>query len=244
MNYLQFKVLFCSQNDKEIFAVIDIHDKIKIKHKLLAFSLPSWRVEIDENIKIENDYSLETAIVEIVSAMINENNDIYTTYNLEVDNVKTFPTKIDSKDVIITKNYINVIINGELLSLKINSFDNLEFDYSIEIENVTSVPSEIIEHINITTYYSLNPGMISLKGLKINSKYAIDLNSRLFLTPVRYIKLKEYESSDTLSSMGDYTLYHLSYYEIEKYLTLNMLGEDTLESMTNFNILYDSLIKQ
>lgn len=244
MNYLQFKVLFCSQFDREIFAIIDIHEPLKIKHKLLAFSLPSWRVEIDENIKIESDHSLEALVRQVVSTMINENIDIYTTYNLEVDNVKTFPTKIDSKDVIITKNYVSVMINGNLLNLKINSLDSLTFDHSFEIRYTNSISSNIQESINIVTHYSLELDMLSLIGFKINSSFSIKCYYKLFLTPVRYIKLKEYEFGDTLETMGNYTLYHLSYYEIEKYMTLDMLGGETLESMANSNILYDSLIKQ
>ncbi|MBR6517460.1 MAG: hypothetical protein IKT40_11565 [Bacilli bacterium] len=241
MNYLKFKILFCSQFEKEIFAIINIHDTIRKKHKLLAFSFPSWHVEINNNININDKNSLKSIISQVVVTNILENISLYNSYEMKTKISGVLPLKIKKKNIEVEGNSVCVMINGETLKLKINSIDFLKDNAYLHLScGFYTNTSFIIKDIVETSYY-INFNLVSLIKSKIQKKDVIKTFNKAFLSSIKYIKLREYDQRDTLSSMGEYTLKYLSYNEIEKYVTLDMLGDKTMENMTNFNLLYDSL---
>ena len=242
MHYLKFKILYCSQTDKEIFAIIDIHEKLKHKHRLMAFSCPSWQVEINEKIKIDEDCSLELIVTQLINTIISENIKLYDTYSLDSKIVGAIPTKNRVSKVVVNGNHVSLMINKTAVQLKINSIDVLKTEYSIGVNYTNAVPIEIESFGSLIDYYGININLISILGARIFSKKVIETHDKAFLTPIRYMRLKDYKD-DSLYTLENYTLQHLSYYEVESYVTLDMLGSETLLSMQDFNILNDSLKK-
>ena len=65
MNYLEYKVLFCKQEENYVFAIINIHDTQTFQDRVVAVSLPSSALKISGNIVIDTDYELEANVARV-----------------------------------------------------------------------------------------------------------------------------------------------------------------------------------
>ena len=210
MNYLEYKVLFCKQEEYNVFAIINIHDTLTLKDKVVAVSLPSSALTISDNIVINTDYELKANVARVFATAINSSDSTLTTYNLEANTAKSLMAKLKTSLVKMTIKHNCIILDGVPLYFKINEllsiYNTLNIDFTIDSPIRLSAESGY----TTSTTYNVAANIYELIGTSINGVFNTNTTYNLNLTIAKYRTLYTLRNF-TLNSMENQSLFNTGY---------------------------------
>lgn len=209
-NYLEYKVLFCKQEENYIFAIINIHDTLTMQDRVTAISVPSIALGITQHIDVLTTYELEARVTNALSLVIEAGTSIPTSQVISPDVARTLTTKLNTSLIKLNSNSACIVLDSTPIYLPINTLFSVYDTLSVNFTYTTPIPTEAYSTNVVSSTYETSPHLITLIKTSIVESVTTTTTHYLNLSIVKLKFLRNYENF-TLSSMENQSLYNTSY---------------------------------